>query len=299
MPSTNIVNGTNCIHSNYLFSHPLCKEQSLLKRIANVAFHVLTLGIPLAIYHVIYCCYSIISSKQESENLQIIAVNSVQQNKSVKPYSDLGQKALDFARKKLEEDSKIVPFNFNPIEKHQPSDRNIALLTTLYQDLREKFNKLIAQNKNPWSNPEVIETADELMKIAYAVSNLTLDDLDSFTKTLSSKGHKRTYAQALTKQDSYQYHTFYFCTSIYHLLRGNLDSSLFYPKVISEAHASPFYKQGNIQNAWNELYNDYCDRVRLYVNENDLRAADNRHLAWIKKDTEITSFKSTPDTQPT
>lgn len=147
------------------------------------------------------------------------------------------------------------------------------------------------------------------MKISYAISNLTLDDLKSFTEARASQGDNRTYAKALTVQDSYQYRTFYYCTNAYHWLRGEIvwstdpwnqdEEGLFPPQTISEGHAKAFYQQGTIQNSWNELYNNYCDRIRLYVNEKELRSADNRHFTWTKKDTGIQSFSSVPDTQPT
>lgn len=314
MSSVTVTNGPNCIHSTHLFAHPLCEDQSLLKRIANVAFHVLTLGIPLAIYHIISCCYPETSSTQSNGNIQTAGINSVQQNKGIKPYSTLSQETLEFARKKLQEHPKLVPQKFSagwngPDKTNQPINPEIALLTTLYWDVTFKnFENLMKQNKeNPWSNQEVIQAADECMKIAYAISNLTLDDLKSFTETLSSKGDNRTYAKALTQQDSYQYRTFYYCTNAYHWLRGEIawsknpwdEEGLFQPESISKAHASAFYQKGTIQNSWNELYNNYCDRVRLYVNEKELQSADNRHLTWTKKDTGMKSFTSVPDTQPT
>jgi len=309
-------NNPSCVHTSHLFSHPLCKRQSLSKRIANVAFHVFTLAIPLTIYYVVSCCYSRTGSKQKSGNLQAAGINSVQQNKSVKSYSTLRQEVLDFARNKLEEYPGIAPEQFSAgcyglDTTNQPINPEIALLTTLYWDVAFKnFEELMKQNKvNPWNNKEVINAADECMKIAYAIGDLTLDDLKSFTEERSSQGDNRTYAKALTQQDSYQYRTFYYCTNAYHWFRGEIAWStnpwdkdkegLFQPKSISEAHANAFYQKGTIQNSWNELYNGYCGRVRLYVNEKELKSADSRHIAWTKKDTGIKSFTSTPDTQPT
>lgn len=316
MSIISVTNGPNCIHSSHLFSNPLCEDQSLLKRIANVAFHVLTLGIPLAIYHILSCCRPKNSSTQSSGNLQTTGINSIQQNISIKPYSNLGQEALEFARKKLQEHPELAPYKFfagwyDPDTTNQPINSEIALLTTLYWDVAfNSFENLMKQNKdNPWSNQEVIQAADECMKIAYAISNLTLDDLKPFTEALSSEGDNRTYAKALTQQDSYQYRTFYYCTNAYHWFRGEIgwktnpwdknEEGLFGPQSISGAHASAFYQKGTIQNSWNELYNNYCERVRLYVNEKELQSADNRHFTWTKKDTGIKSFSPVPDTQPT
>jgi hypothetical protein len=385
MSGISINNNPSCTHTNHLFSHPFCKEQSRLRRIANVAFHALTFGIPLAIYHVVSCCYSRTGSKQKSINLQAAGINSVQQNKpvpqnksvqqnkpvpqnksvqqnkpvpqnkpvqrnksvpqnkaaqqnksvpqnkpvpqnksvqqnhtvqqnkSLQPYPILGQKALDFARKKLKEHPEIAPKKFSArggsAKTNQPTNPEIALLTTLYFDVAFKnFKELIKQNKvNPWNNQEVIKAADECMKIAYAISNLTLDDLKSFTDTLSSRGDNRTYVEALTRQDSYQYRTFYYCTSAYHWLRGEIawstdsrnNEGLRKPHSISKAHANAFYQKETIQNSWNELYNNYCDRIRLYVNEEELRSTENRHFTWTQKDIGIKSFRSTPDSLPT
>ncbi len=316
-----------CIHSHHLFAHPLCENQPLLKRIANVVFHVLTLGIPLAVYHV-YCALSNYWAnkgdiEQENGDIQAIGVNAVQQNKDIKPYSKLGREALEFARKKLEEHPEITPTQFgsgwNGVNgTNQPVNQEIARLHTLYWDVVFKnFEDLMKQNKdNPWSNQDVINAADECMKISYAISNLTLDDLKAFTENLlSNKREKRTYAEALAKQDSYQYRTFYDCTNTYHWFRGGItwgtlpcwndddenEEGLIFPRghVIAPTHAEPFYEKGTIQNTWNSLYNDYCDRVRLYVKEDVLRKADNRHANWTKKDTGVKSFSRVPDTMPT
>jgi len=79
MSSPQVTANQSCAHSSHLFLDPLCENQSLLQRIVNVAFHILTLGIPLAIYHVMSCCYSRTASTQENGNIQATAVNSVQQ----------------------------------------------------------------------------------------------------------------------------------------------------------------------------------------------------------------------------
>lgn len=42
----------NCQHS-HLFQSPLCNSQSLLQKIVNIIFHILTLGIPFFFYHII------------------------------------------------------------------------------------------------------------------------------------------------------------------------------------------------------------------------------------------------------
>lgn len=293
-----------CAHSNHLFAHPLCEKQTLLKRIANVAFHILTLGIPLAIYKIHSCYYSKKAPTQENGNLQGAGIQSVQQNIVIQHYS-----ALAFARKKLAEHADIQPKQWSA----QPVNQEIACLANLYWNVAYKnFEDLLKQHEgnNPWSHQEVINAADTCMKIAYAISNLTLDDLKAFTKTRVFEGEKRTYVQALTAQtNSYQYRTFFYFTNIYHLVRGagawacelGEDGGIDYPDTISKEHADLFYKNGTVQNSWNSLYNEYCDRVRLYVKEKDLQKADPRHVNWTQKDTDAKreTFRAVPDTQPT
>lgn len=108
-----------CISTSHLFSQPLCEDQSLLKRIVNVAFHVLTLGIPLAIYHTFSCCYAKGVSKLEDGNLQTTAINSVRQGNKDTPDSALNQEAVDHMQEEItskitEEYSKIL----NLIDKY-------------------------------------------------------------------------------------------------------------------------------------------------------------------------------------
>lgn len=40
-----------CLHTNHLFLSPLCINQTLIKKVMNIAFHFLTLGITLSVYH--------------------------------------------------------------------------------------------------------------------------------------------------------------------------------------------------------------------------------------------------------
>lgn len=79
MTVSNLNANPHCEHNHHLLSHPLCKEQSRLRRIANVAFHVLTLGIPLAIRRIIPCCFKVSASDSAAEEVQNQAVDSVKQ----------------------------------------------------------------------------------------------------------------------------------------------------------------------------------------------------------------------------
>lgn len=254
------------------------------------------------------------NSVETREEIKAEKGKSTSSGVSGKPYSEIGTQAIEFARQKLSEHPEIKPQVFSagwggPSKTNQPINQEIALMTTLYWDVYfAAFEQEVKKHADPWSQPKVIQAADDLIKIGYAISCLTLEDLPGFTQALESKGTKRTYAEALTIQDSYQYRTYYYCTNAYHWIRGGIAWSkskwsdkegLFQPRETPKTHADNFYQQGTIQSGWRALYNDYCDRVRLYVKEADLQEADNRHFTWTKKDEGGKTFSHTPDTQPT
>lgn len=290
--------GLVCEHTSHLFQSPFCSKQSLIKRIANTVFHIFTIAIPLIVYK------TYIAVKQKIEK------NGISQNPS-----PLAQEAINKAKSLIPLDT--VPFKFSagwngPKGTHQPINQEIARLTSFYWDeCFEKFEKVIKESPdNPWNQPSVIEAADQLMDVAFTISCLTLEDLDPFVENLASKGIKRSKEKALTEQDSYMYRTFYYCTKAYHMARGaiswgqnpfNPDNfGLFYPEEkIPEEHEKLFYEKGTIQNRWRCLYNEYCDRVKLYVNLKKLEYEDGRHVHWTIKDSKPKNFCQTPDTEPT
>jgi hypothetical protein len=303
---------SSCAHENHLFNHPLCSNQTLLKKIANIAFHILTIGIPLAVYHIAACIFSRTAPIKEYADLQTTAVRSFRMPPTPSPV----EKAFTLAQAKLREHANLLPTAFragwnDAAQTHQPVNRRLPLLNTLYWEITFKnFEDTFKRNRvNPWRSEEVINAADACMKISYTISVLTLDDLAPFITQLAIDGETRSYAEALTRQDSYQYRTFFYCTTIYHYLRGGVvwrdnpwnenQEGLYFPdEPVSDAHAELFYRKGSLQNSWNTLYNDFCGRVRQVVTERKLTQADARHVNWTQKDTGSSNFTRVPDTQP-
>lgn len=66
-----------CTHPHHFFDHPFCKQQSLTKRVAQVAFHVLTLCLPLVIYK-LYQHFSVKKNVEvpKAANIQELAIAS-------------------------------------------------------------------------------------------------------------------------------------------------------------------------------------------------------------------------------
>ncbi len=310
-------------HSNHLFNSPCCEHLSTLKKVAHLFFHVFTLGIPLVIYYFATHYFGRATTKNPIDKPfsdKIISTVASQSLSASAVDEGLKKETIAFAMQMLEKHPKIEAFEFRcgwgePV--HQPTTPIIGKLTSLYLQqferfeiaLKKTYSDLNTSRNNPWDSKETREIADTCMKLGYAISVLTLEDLQPFTdKLLKDAGDKRTFAKALTHQDSYQYRTFYYCTRMYHICRGGLiwdkpykyaEADLNYPRTLSQEHVQPFYEKGTIQNSWNKLYNDYCDRIASFVDREELRQADNRHFTWTKKDVGVTTFCNTPDTLPT
>lgn len=302
----NYQNATSCNRSPHLFRHPVCKNQTLLKKIGTIFFHIFTFGIPLAFYHIFKCCFSRKATTNPGHgDLQERGLKAIQAS----------QQALEFADKKLEEFPDIVPTRFKTLtggaKTYQPTNQKIAkLLTILWDHVFEDFEKALKNNReNSWENPQVLDAADAYMKISYAISVLTLEDLKPFTEKLSTdEGITRTYAEALTEQDSFMYRTSYTCTKAYHSIRKGVTwgvnpfthaEGLRPPKSIPDSHAKPFYKEKTLPNSWNILYSDYCLLLRKAVPEKELAKADDRILRWTIKDTGVKTFEAVPCIPPT
>jgi len=288
-----------CNHTpmGHLFYHVLCPTQSLTKRATIVAFGCLLLvGGLFAAYSAISKYLSTPPSPKKPSNPEIDEQATLDNSKN----ESVSQPEIVDNLKPMEFVGKLM--NSKHYNTFQPVNCEIATLATSYFDHIATFKTALkAHQINPWDQEDVLQAADALIKIAYKISCLTLEDLKPFTETLIKYGHnERTYAQALTQQDSYQIHTSYYCTNVYHWIRAGIlwdGNEVRYPTV-SEAYAHRFYKKETRENSWNAMYNDYCDRLRSYVNEEDLKKADERLANWTVKDTESKTFKGVPDKQP-
>jgi hypothetical protein len=301
MSSSPVQAACNHTKMGHMFYHVLCPAQSLTKRATTVAFGCLLL------VGVLFAAYSAISKYFFTPATKLAETYP-------DPDPEIGKTARQFTLDSLTNypDTTALQFvnrGFDASQMNQPVNPQIAVLANLYWDIHyEAFVEVMKHHQNnPWDQEEVLQAADALMKVAYTIGCLTLEDLKPFTERLKGKGDERTYAKALVLQDSYQYRTFYYCTNAYHWIRGGIawdGKQLEFPGgpmgpmlPIPDTFAQLFYQEGTKQHSWNQLYNDYCNRVRSYVKEGDLE--DKRHVNWTVKDTGIKTFDRTPDTQPT
>jgi hypothetical protein len=239
----------------------------------------------------------------------------------------VGKEALLFGWQKLQDNQGLQPkqFKVNSNTDHsgyQPTDKEVALLGTLDDQYHRQFQEMMKEYPDSykgWKQQKVIQTADEWMRICYAESCLTLEDLEPFTKSIEAKEGKRAYAKALVYQDSYLYRTSVRMTLVYHWLRGGITwredpnepgkMGLFCPERTPEQGdqplypqeiTAPFYTEGTPQYQWRQLYNDYCDRVKAYAKESDVEpGGDKRFFKWLKRDDGEENFYHAPGSLPT
>jgi hypothetical protein len=225
---------------------------------------------------------------------------------------ELDKEIIQFARDELKKHSNLSPTLFP--KKYQPVNAEINNLHSLYNDYYSNFlkelktNYLQDTNNNPWDHEIILDAADKYLKIAYAISCLTLEDLPAFTDNIPKTMNVNiTYEFALVDQNSYQYRSFFYCSQIYHQIRGGIDYKqmilMNFEGDIPKEHANKFYQFGTRQNKWNAIYNNYCARIRQFVTDTNLKKQDSRHFKWTQQDQLLSSgemtFKRTPDTLPT
>jgi hypothetical protein len=182
----------SCNHTfAYHFYHGCDKEQKFLKRIFIATLRAFTFLISLALYKIF--------------NPNIAEIK----------YSEIGKEAINFAYKKLleelknpeyEEFSKDTNINFLKY-KFPPKNKKIGDLALLFGYYTKKI-----QNK---SSDEWLKTADTVLKIGYAITSLTLDELHLFSKDPKvirirhfkefPKEKSKKYARILTVQGTLYY----------------------------------------------------------------------------------------------
>lgn len=277
---------------SYLLAAPLNPRLPLLQRIANVAFHILTLGIPLAIYKLFAYCSVVLQERRDRNayaaviELQEKALESVRRGGQIPEISPLGRQALEFVQSELLKQPSTQPRYISSFYEYvrEPKE-NMAKLTLLWDRLYVDFEHAIKNaGDNPWANLDVLRIADTCMKVAYAISIQTLEDLSEYAGDEMVK--------TLVEGDSYHSRTFSYCLQVYHWLRNEVQISedgLFEP--VERLHAKDFYKPGTWRNQWNALYNEFCVRIRMYIDVEELRKDNDRLANMIKMDVSETLYK--------
>lgn len=305
---TKITIDSDCNHQriNHLFQTPLCNQLTRSEKVIAIAFNILTLGLPLAVYHIYHCCFHKVNHNINHENLQDKAAasvrNKIKQEKVLipPPYSRTGQEALEFARNAIKDHPEIKPISADI----KPENPEILVLMALHKNIYLKALEDAIKNnpQDTWTNQEVINSAEACLKISFALSSLSLDDLPAFEKKQSQKGINESFEIILTKQGTLYWKNFFLCLENYHTIRSHamwMKNPVFgilfpademiidYPyddNEIPKSHSNLFYEKGTVQNSFRDLYNEYCKRIRHYVNEKELNQIDTRLLKLAQED---------------
>lgn len=282
----------------HLFEHPICDQQTLIRKVANVFFHIVTLCIPLIIYKVVSCFMPKKPSDINLENciccLKVPVLNSVQSEK-------LRSDTLAFARQKLAERQDIQPLLYecdSLDETIQPMNQEIGKLIALSNEFNWRLIGNDVAGENPYEQRPIQEIIDTQMKIRYATSVLALEELPAFTQQ-----HRVTTANALINSHSHLTLNFFHFSKFYHRIRGEAQLTadhLFYQdRPVSPDHEKTFYQPKSMQNQWRLLYNDYCNRVHSNISDAKLRKATlDHHADWTQKDLGPQTFQRVPGLLP-
>lgn len=220
------------------------------------------------------------------------------------PLSEEGQSAIAHAEALLKSHPEIPALKpkikaiCDIPPQHQPLNPQIAYLAHLFLKVCEPELKAASQRHphDPWSQKEVLNAAHNSITVSYAIGILMLDELPAFKDYLASEGKERTYAEAITNQDSYLYKAFFYLPIKYLSARGGLcwDASaetLTFPDPVSDRHAQRFEQKGTLPHSWRILYHEYCEKIRLYATDEELAGNDDRYYKWTRPDTDPAFFR--------
>jgi hypothetical protein len=253
-------------HDHNFISHvknPFCEKQTKLQLAVTIIFHVIIF--PLGLYRLgqifySHCCKrsAIPAGKQtDPSKLRNQVVNSVRATPQ--------QKALHTAQMA----EKFAIANKHTFNNHQfvtsgPNSERICRLMNISEEVTRSFSDSIAiAPEAPLTGHEVGQ-ADKLMKISYAISHYALEDLESFTKSLSGKSDEEAFIAT-----KYFLDRVYRCAQCYH----------------ETLAASKAKVNDGMKETWRKLYNDICLKIQKPLNDNPvLKAMSEQQEIWTRRD---------------
>jgi hypothetical protein len=184
----------------------------------------------------------------------------------------------------------------------QPLNEQITLLATLYgETLLPAWRQAVEKHPtSSWEQEEVIKAADACMKVDYVISCLALEDLKQLNARERLGAPEITCEKTLASQSHYVYQAYFFCPSTYRLLQGGTMELGPGSSNTSAEYIKLFHQKGTVQNTWNQLYNDYCRKVKACMSKEEFTKLDDlRYVKWVQEDVPNQDFSLYPDTQPT
>lgn len=287
--------GSPAAHSRteHLFTTTHCQNVSLIEKITIFFFHLITLCIPLIIYHA--------RANSNFHPIRKAALQSIEETrKEAKPYPKEFN-ALDMAKAQIQKMSPLNPCPTVIYFRDRMVNTAIPLIKRAADYKRWELESLLKkQGEKAWETPQVLKVADEAMELGYTVACLTYDDLPAFQK----QGHpstfrpdkKRCKVEILSSQHSYHSFGTQPLTNIYHtFLRSapiwvETKRDFCVQKKTPREWSAKFYTPGTLQHKWRTLFNAFADHAAQYVDleklskDSGAKHGDHRVVQFLPKD---------------
>ncbi|SYX09039.1 hypothetical protein C834K_0585 [Chlamydia poikilotherma] len=186
------------------------------------------------------------------------------------PLNAQGEAALAYAKSQLDtERGRIEIGDWSDLRP--PINNDISYLIELRSEKYQAVLNLLGVDASgeltfpsleAVSDPIFTRTVTELLQLSFAISLYSLRDLDSYKQRYDVSSN----LEALARQNSAYYKTFYMMSRAYSLIR-HLDMHCagdISPDLI-EARVSRFYQEGTVENDWRFIYNCFCEQARWYL----------------------------------
>ncbi|MEF9520048.1 hypothetical protein SBV45_03935 [Chlamydia crocodili] len=193
--------------------------------------------------------------------------------------------ALAYANQQLDQERETI----EPVEwtgLRPPLNTDISYLLTLrsrkHQEVLDLLHiddseRLTFPSYQDATDPTLTNTVTEFLQLSFAISIYSLRDLATYRERYNVESN----LEALARQNSAYYKTFYMMSTAYSLVRhlqmycgGDISQEDI------EARKSRFYQEGTVESEWRSIYNSFCQQARWYLgNEAE---ADQRECRLIK-----------------
>lgn len=216
-----------------------------------------------------------------------------------------GRVALNNVMEKLNEERDALPlYDWGGLRHPINSDisrllilkgrKNNEVLELLHVD---QNGQVVFPDDEAASDPVLINAVTELMELSFAVSINTLRDLEAYRAT---NPEVTSNLEALARQNSAYYRTFYHMSSSYALVRYlHRYSPNNVPSEEAVRRQTRFYEEGTPESQWRSLYNCFCEQARWYIGDEQAAAQrENRLIKHTTADTSYDDFRY-PGTIPT
>ncbi|ASD30696.1 hypothetical protein [Chlamydia abortus] len=265
-------------------------------------------GISLAVLGLVVATSCIRSRQSVPVSEEVGFIPREEEEREPQPCPELtaeGRVALNNAMEKFDEERDTLPLS-DWGGLRDPVNPDISRLLTLKDRKNNEVLELLHVDRNgrlafpddeASRDPVLVNAVTELMELSFAVSMYSLRDLEAYREKFPEV---TSNLEALSRQESAYYKTFYQMSLSYSLLRH---LHMYSQNDVSAADIASrrdrFYQEGTPEFRWRSLYNCFCQQARWYIgNEQAAVQRENRLIRHSTPDTSCDDFRY-PGTIPT